>query len=563
MIVKKLENWWDNFKYTVDDLILRSNVHDCGKNQSTKNEKTPKKDRPTCINKQGKCKARYPRPLVEQTEVDPKTGALNMKKGEAWINTFTPIVTYLLRCNTDVTSLLSGTAIKAIVAYVSDYVTKPGLKTYVIFDTIRSIFDRNSEMLSSSLDRQEKARRLMCQIVNSLTSKMEIGGPRASLYLLGNPDHYTNMKFVAVYWKSYVREVLTSWRSPEDLDDQVAEKVVIQKSNSKYVGFSAVHDYMYRPEAFGDITLYEWVQMATRCKVTKSRKPEVQTDTPDELDLIGQDDQPSESKPDIKPAKVQFCDDKSDADTDELNLEDNDSDFEDVKVEDDDDAISEVKTTGKRHAFLKDHPLYKTHQIEFNKKRNQIVPNFVGGSLPRRDRGDREYYCATMLTFFKPWRTGKDLKTENYSWDETFNDHQFTPRQLELMQFFNIRYECNDARDDFSTQLKKGDTLEGVPQWMSSEIVDDMDDIDQLHHDDDHDDEEYHKNKYSEPGTYGKRRIAEMEAAKIGVKEAGWLDESPNGVADVDKTPLQPDVVQLGTKWKATVNEQRQEVLGE
>ena len=190
--MRKLKNWWEKFRATVDDLVLRSNVHNCGKNQST-NEKAPKKDRPTCINKQGKCKARYPRELFEQTQVDPQTGALNMKKGEAWINTFTPLVTYLLRCNTDVTSLLSGTAIKAIVAYISDYVTKPSLKTYTVFDTIRGIFDRNSEMLSSSLDRKEKARRLMCQIVNSLTAKMEIGGPLASMYLLGNPDHYTNL----------------------------------------------------------------------------------------------------------------------------------------------------------------------------------------------------------------------------------------------------------------------------------------------------------------------------------------------------------------------------------
>jgi len=133
-----------------------------------------------------------------------------MKKGEPWINTFTPITTYLLRCNTDVTSLLSGTTIKAIVAYISDYVTKPGLKTYTVFDTITSVFDRNSEMLSESFECKEKARHLMIQIVNSLTSKIEIGGSMASLYLLGNPDHYTNMKFVTVYWRGYVREVLSS-----------------------------------------------------------------------------------------------------------------------------------------------------------------------------------------------------------------------------------------------------------------------------------------------------------------------------------------------------------------
>ncbi|KDR67902.1 hypothetical protein GALMADRAFT_49412, partial [Galerina marginata CBS 339.88] len=126
---KNLETWWHKFRNITDDLIFRSNVHTC-------------RDRPGCINKHGNCKARFPRELFEQSEVDPKTGALNIKKGEAWINTLTPLVTYLLRCNSDVTSLLSGTAIKAIVAYISDYVTKPGLKTYSIFDTIKSVFNR-------------------------------------------------------------------------------------------------------------------------------------------------------------------------------------------------------------------------------------------------------------------------------------------------------------------------------------------------------------------------------------------------------------------------------------
>ena len=66
------------------------------------------------INKHGNCKAQFPRQIFEETQVDPKTGALNIKEGEKWINKLTPILTYLLRCNTDVTSLLSGTAIKAI-----------------------------------------------------------------------------------------------------------------------------------------------------------------------------------------------------------------------------------------------------------------------------------------------------------------------------------------------------------------------------------------------------------------------------------------------------------------
>ena len=51
---------------------------------------------------------------------------------------------------------------------------------------------------------KEKARCMLTKTVNALTSKMEIGGPMASLYLLNNPDHYTSHNFVTVYWKNYV-----------------------------------------------------------------------------------------------------------------------------------------------------------------------------------------------------------------------------------------------------------------------------------------------------------------------------------------------------------------------
>ena len=185
---------------------MRSNVHKC-RTSIPADEKKQKKERRGCINKHGNCKAQFPRQIFEKTEVDLKTGALNIKKGENWINTLTPTVTYLLKCNSDVTSLLFGTAIKAIVAYISDYVTKPGLKTYTIFDTIRSVFDKNSEMIAGTQKRKDKARSLITKIVNALTAKLEIGGPMASLYLLGNPDHYTNQKFVVFYWKSYVTEI--------------------------------------------------------------------------------------------------------------------------------------------------------------------------------------------------------------------------------------------------------------------------------------------------------------------------------------------------------------------
>lgn len=75
-----------------------------------------------CLNnKEKSCKARFPCDTYESTSFNPVTGHLTIKKKEPWLNTFMALLTYLLRCNTDTTSLLSGTAIKAAIAYITDY----------------------------------------------------------------------------------------------------------------------------------------------------------------------------------------------------------------------------------------------------------------------------------------------------------------------------------------------------------------------------------------------------------------------------------------------------------
>jgi len=77
---------------------------------------------------------------------------------------------------------------------------------------------------------------------------------------------------------------------------------------------------------------------------------------------------------------------------------------------------------------------------------------------------------CTMLTLFKPWRHGKNLKEDEWSWDEAFTNYKFTPCQIELMKFFNICYECNDARDDYSKLLKQKNATDGVfPYWFGAD----------------------------------------------------------------------------------------------
>src|SRR5438046_133573 len=340
----------------------------------------------------------------------------------------------------------------------------------------------------------------------------------------------------------------------------------MQKNRGRYVGISAVHDYVYRPEIYDDTNLYEWVQRAKRVKKPSQGQRANVTVSEDELDVLGQVGPQSrvlrKSKP---PAYIE-----SDMETDELNLQEGHSDIEDSDPYSDSESDSDQEPGDEPDEFLEGHPLHETHGVEFDPRKHDVVPNFVGGSLPRRDFGDREYYCQTMLTIFKPWRSGKDLRLEDQSWDETFVAHNFTKHQLQLMENFNLRYECADARDDFSAQLKKGKGNGGMfPQWMTTDVMEDIDECNRNAHGDDFGDDEgpedmdYGVNKYLTLGPHGAAHKAQMDAAESSVRGAGWLDDSPDGLYSMPKNFLEPEIDQPSARWKASVQAKRQEILAE
>ncbi|TFK59134.1 hypothetical protein BDN72DRAFT_781161, partial [Pluteus cervinus] len=374
------QKWHQGYLKTTDEILLKSNVHRCRSNINKDGTKNKGKNYVGCTdNKWGKCKARFPRPLFESTKVDNDTGTIFLKKLEPWLNTFTPVLSYLFRCNTDVTSLKSGTALKAVTLYVSNYITKSALKTHVIFDTIRGTFDKHIAVVNATDKTQEaKARELMVKIVNGLTAKMELGSPMVCMYLLGHPDHYTDHNFATCHWKPYVNEIFA---------------------------LSHVHDYIHRPAELNDWDLYTFVSRCQRVKVS--------------------------------------------TDGDCIEGSDNEETYEVSK------PATKSATKGLYH-FKDGHPMAKTHKLSVCQQNKALIPNFVGGTIPRADRGDYEYYCATMLTLFKPWRSGDDLKDEVDTWNEAFKSFDFSDFQNGIMKNFQIKYECLDAHDDYSAQMKLG-----------------------------------------------------------------------------------------------------------
>ena len=558
-----IESWWSQFRATVNDLLLKSNVHKCSTNRNKDGSQNKARPYKGCLdNIWGKCKARFPRPLFNQTEVNMETGTIDMKKRETWLNTFTYVVTYLFRCNTDITSLRSGTAIKGVLLYVSNYVTKPSLKTHVIFETVRSMFQKHSEVIGGSDSRRDKARKLMTKIVNSLSAKLEIGSPMVSMYLLGNPDHYTNFNFVPVYWQSFVREARKPWEQtpPQVLTTSIAhgenakpcegspitsnatnlksdtttleqevevhhEKLTIFKHNGRIIGYSPVHDYIYRPTQFDSMCLYDWISMCKREKLPVKR---------------------SRRKTAVPRAKSY------------IDEECGSSSGENTTCASEDDVANKPKT--KLLRFISGHPLAETHGVRYLKTAR--IPNFVGNTLPHHDQGDREYYCSAMLALFKPWRSGLDLRRESESWDEAFLSQEFSSRQLEVMKNMNIRYECLDARDDFHAQMKKGAT--SMPAWAEAgtEVIDDLDQIainDIINIPTTLD--EYLISPIM--GKSERMRTELMTDVRRMLLSLGWTNRNSDLLPDdlnLSHTPIQP---QTPAQWKAAVSNKRAQILEE
>jgi len=112
-------------------------------------------------------------------------------------------------------SLLSGTAIKSVFAYVTDYITKSSLKTHTMFEAIQAVLERNAQYLNGDASQHDKAHKLMVQMVNAMSAKMEMGGPMACMYLLGHEDHYTSHSFKTFFWKGYVNQVRNTWEKED------------------------------------------------------------------------------------------------------------------------------------------------------------------------------------------------------------------------------------------------------------------------------------------------------------------------------------------------------------
>ncbi|CAF4477476.1 unnamed protein product [Rotaria sp. Silwood2] len=158
------------------------------------------------------CRMHMPRKLVPVSTIDPDTGHISMRQSDPMINNFNEYLITACRSNMDIKFIWSGSDAKALVYYITDYVTKMSLSFHDTFALVQKSITSimNSSHQTDKENAIEKSRKLVLRCYNTLAS-----------YLMNWDDHYTTHKFQGLYLiqtERYLQTQLNEMRSKRKLE---------------------------------------------------------------------------------------------------------------------------------------------------------------------------------------------------------------------------------------------------------------------------------------------------------------------------------------------------------
>ncbi|CAF4239766.1 unnamed protein product [Rotaria sp. Silwood2] len=376
------------------------------------------------------CRLRMPRKLVPVSTIDPETGHISMKRSDPWINNFNEYIISACRSNMDIKFIWTGNDAKALVYYITDYVTKMSLSFHDTFSlvqkSITSLKNPNNQVDQENVI--EKSRKLVLRCYNALASQQELSGVQVASYLMNWDDHYTTHKFQGLYLiqtERFLQSELNEIRAKQNLqstsqdvidDEDIFDDETINEENNdeehfqvqpagdknNFILVNTRVDYQYRSNNLNNTCLYDFVSTFYKKKINEI---------------------------DIKYLSKSSTTEKR---------QDN----------------QKGRPSNERFFFQKDHPQATTHLLM--KYSEAHVPVLYGSQIPRQDRDDtRERYNRALLTLFVPWRNVIDLCDINQTWEDAFESrkHCISTHSWKIIENIQLLHECKKDRDEHLLQV--------------------------------------------------------------------------------------------------------------
>ncbi|EGN98200.1 hypothetical protein SERLA73DRAFT_56115 [Serpula lacrymans var. lacrymans S7.3] len=145
------------------------------------------------------------------TDLDPETQSILLKRLHPWINNFNDLILFLFCCNMDIKFIGSGEPAKALVYYVTDYITKSQLPTHVgLAAVLYAIWQNDVKfegLVGSSL---AVNRSLFTKTINTIMARQEVSHTQVMSYLVGGGDYYCSHSFWSLKWQNFDRWITAS-----------------------------------------------------------------------------------------------------------------------------------------------------------------------------------------------------------------------------------------------------------------------------------------------------------------------------------------------------------------
>ncbi|KAI6001858.1 hypothetical protein EDD15DRAFT_2385661 [Pisolithus albus] len=147
------------------------------------------------------CRMRIDGSVRAETFLDPETQSIMLRRWHPRINNYNPIVSFLLQCNMDIKYIGLGPAAKALVYYISDYITKSELKVNVGLEALRTALRSHESRFEGDHSSTSQFRE------KNLLTKSEISHQRVMSYLIGGGDYYTAHDFETVRFHDFLNVI--------------------------------------------------------------------------------------------------------------------------------------------------------------------------------------------------------------------------------------------------------------------------------------------------------------------------------------------------------------------
>jgi hypothetical protein len=114
----------------------------------------------------------------------------------------------------DIKFISSGPAAKAVMYYITDYITKSQLQAHAAYAALELAVTKLGDYDPEEDDFAMRARRLLQKCAHSMIAQQELSDQVVS-YLMDFEDHFTIHKFSNLYWPSLERFMDNERPSPE------------------------------------------------------------------------------------------------------------------------------------------------------------------------------------------------------------------------------------------------------------------------------------------------------------------------------------------------------------